>query len=156
MTSSSRRYLWVLALLAAPAGVAWAGLGEGQASIETARVRMSARHSVARAQQYTVHELKSANGSLVQQFVTGNGQVFAVRWNTLYKPDLSSLMGTSFGDYKAVASQAAQRGGIQRQFHHEGSDLVVQSSGHLQVFSGYAYKRSLLPQGLNPKSIGLG
>lgn len=117
---------------------------------------MNARHSVARAQQYTVHELQSANGSLVQQFVTGNGQVFAVRWNTLYKPDLSSLMGTSFADYKTVANQAAQRGGIQRQFRHEGNDLVVQSSGHLQVFSGYAYKRSLLPQGLNPKSLGLG
>lgn len=156
MTSSNPKCLWVLALMVASAGSVWAGLGEGQASIESDRVRMSARHSVARGQQYAVHELKSPNGSLLQQFVSGNGQVFAVRWNTQYKPDLSTLLGTSFEDYRVVANMAAQRGGIQRQFHHEGSDLVVQSSGHLHVFSGYAYRRSLLPYGLNPKSIGLG
>jgi hypothetical protein len=156
MTSSSSRRLLALVLIAAPAVSAWAGLGEGQASIDTARVRMSARHSVARAQQYAMHELKSADGSRVQQFVAGNGRVFAVRWTTLYKPDLAALMGTSFADYQSAADVAARRGGIQRQFHHEGGDLVVQSSGHLQVFSGYAYRRSMLPQGLNPKSIGLG
>jgi hypothetical protein len=156
MTSSSRKYLWLLALLATPLGAAWAGLGEGQESIDTASVRMSTRHSVARAQQYTLHELKSADGSRVQQFVTGNGRVFAVRWNTLYKPDLSSLLGTSFEDYKVAANKAAQRGGIQHQFRHEGNDLVVQSTGHLQVFSGYAYRQSLLPKGVRPSSLGLG
>ena len=145
-----------MALTAAPAISAWAGLGEGQSSIDTDRVRMSARHSIARAPQFTVHELKSADGSRVQQFVAGNGQVFAVRWTTLYKPDLSTLLGTSFNDYQGAAHQAAQRGGIQRQFRHEGNDLVVQSSGHLQVFSGFAYRRSMLPQGISPKSIGLG
>jgi hypothetical protein len=92
----------------------------------------------------------------VHQFVAANGQVFAVRWNMLYKPDLSALLGTSFGDYKSLAIKAAERGGIQRQFHHEGADLVVQSSGHMQVFSGYAYRRSMLPHGLSPRSIGLG
>ena len=156
MTFSSRQCLCALALIAAPAVSAWAGLGEGQASIDTDGVRMSARHSVARAQQYAMHELKSADGSRVQQFVAGNGRVFAVRWTTLYKPDLSALLGNSFEDYKVAANTVAQRGGIQRQFHHEGNDLVVQSSGHMQVFSGYAYRRSLLPQGLSPKSIGLG
>jgi predicted heme/steroid binding protein len=139
-----------------PMAQAWAGLGEGEASIDTASVRMHARHSVARAQQYTVHELKMADGSRVQQYVAGNGQVFAVRWNTLYKPDLSVLLGNSFPDYASAAQMAAKRGGIQRQFHHEGNDLVVQSSGHLHVFSGYAYRRALLPRGVSVQSIGLG
>lgn len=142
--------------MAVPAVSAWAGLGEGQASIDTDRVRMSARHSVARVQQYTVHELKTADGSRVSQFVAGNGRVFAVRWTTLYKPNLSAILGNSFVDYQGAAHEAAKRGGIQRQFRHEGNDLVVQSSGHLQVFSGYAYRRSMLPQGLSPKSLGLG
>jgi hypothetical protein len=142
-----------MAVAAAPA---WAGLGDGQASIETDRVRMSARHSVARVQQYAVHELKMADGSRVQQYVAGNGRVFAVRWNTLYKPDLSDLLGTSFPDYASAAGTASRRGGIQRQFHHESNDLVVQSSGHLHVFSGYAYRRSMLPQGVSAQSIGLG
>jgi hypothetical protein len=135
---------------------AWAGLGEGEASIDTDRVRMSARHSVARVQQYAVHELKMADGSRVQQYVAGNGKIFAVRWDTLYKPDLSALLGSSFPDYASAAQVAAKRGGIQRQFHHEGNDLVVQSSGHLHVFSGYAYRRTMLPNGVSAQSIGLG
>jgi hypothetical protein len=156
MTSSNRNGLWALLLLAVPMVPAWAGLGEAEASIDTASVRMHARHSVARAQQYSVHELKMADGSRVQQYVTGNGKIFAVRWDTLYKPDLSVLLGSSFPDYSSAAQVAAKRGGIQRQFHHEGNDLVVQSSAHLHVFSGYAYRRTMLPNGVSAQSIGLG
>lgn len=156
MTSSRRQWLCALALMVTPAVSAWAGLGENTSSIDTDRVRMSARHSVARAPQYAVHELTMADGSRVQQYVAGNGRVFAVRWDTLYKPDLSAMLGSSFPDYNNAAHEAAKRGGIQRHFRHEGADLVVQSSGHLHVFSGYAYKRSLLPQGLSLQSIGLG
>jgi hypothetical protein len=92
----------------------------------------------------------------VQQFVASNGLVFAVRWNTLYKPDLSALLGTAFPAYASAAQQAGQRGGIQRAFHHAGSDLVLLSTGHLHVFSGYAYRRSLLPRGLSVQALGLG
>jgi hypothetical protein len=154
MTFSSPKHLLLLALLGTP--LAWAGLGEGEASIDTARVRMSARHAIARSPQYAMHELKAADGSQVQQYVASNGVVFAVRWNTLYKPNLSKLLGTSFPTYASAAQQAGQRGGIQRQFRHEGGDLVVQSTGHLHVFSGYAYRPSLLPRGLTAQSIGLG
>jgi hypothetical protein len=155
MTSSKYRRLWAMVFVAAPAVSAWAGLGEGQSSIDTDRVRMSARHSVARVQQYAVHDLTTADGSRVQQYVAGNGRVFAVRWNTLYKPDLSAMLGKDFGDYSSAVKVAAKRGGIQRDFHHDGVDLVVQSSGHLHVFSGYAYRRSLLPPGVTLQSMGL-
>jgi hypothetical protein len=157
MTSSSLRRVLVLALGAALATpLAWAGLGESEGSIDTARVRMHARHAIEHKAQYTVHELKTADGSRVQQYVANNGLVFAVRWNTQYKPDLSALMGASFPAYAGAAQEAAQRGGIQRHFRHDGSDLVVQSAGHLHVFSGYAYRRSLMPRGLDLRSLGLG
>jgi hypothetical protein len=156
MTCNKRPWLWVLLWLLAPAAPAWAGLGEGQASIDTERLRLHARHAVARAQQYTVHALTLADGSRLQQYVAGNGRVFAVRWDTLYKPDLSTLLGTSFADYSSAAQAAGRRGGIQRQFRHDGSELVVQSSSHLHVFTGYAYRRSLLPHGVSARSIGLG
>ena len=120
MTSSSHKLLWALACWAAPLATAWAGLGEAQSSIDAEQARMGARQAVSRTAQYAVHELKMADGSRVQQYVAGDGRVFAVRWNTLYKPDLSRMLGTSFPDYHRAAHQAAQRGGIQRQFHHEG------------------------------------
>ena len=154
MTFSSPRRCLALALLAAP--LAWAGLGQPQSSIDTDGVRLHARRSLARAAQYNVHELKTADGSRVRQFVASNGRVFAVSWNTLYKPDLRALLGDAFPGYQGAARQAAQRGGIQRQFRHQEGDLVLQSSGHLHVFAGYAYRRSLLPQGLSVQALGLG
>ena len=112
------------------------------------------RRSVQPLPQYTVHELQTAQGSRLQELVAPNGRVFAVRWNTLVKPDLSALLGQSFGAYAQAAQQAARRGGIQRQFHHDGGDLVVQSSGHLNVFTGYAYLRSQWPPGVTPRTLG--
>jgi hypothetical protein len=32
---------------------------------------------------------------------------------------------------------------------------VVQTTGHLNVFSGFAFRRSMLPVGLSPNQIGL-
>jgi hypothetical protein len=154
MTSSSNARYWLVLLLATP--LARAGLGEAESSIDSERVRMHARHAVAASAQYTLHELTQANGSRIQQYVAANGVVFAVRWNTLYKPDLSALLGASYQTYASAAQQAGQRGGIQRHFHHEGNDMVLQSNGHLQVFSGYAYRRSLMPHGVSAQSLGLG
>ena len=154
MTSSSRNGLLALVFLSAP--LAWAGLGDNEGSITGERMRMRAFHAVSRATAYTLHELKGADGSRVTQYVAGNGQIFAIRWHTLYKPDLASLLGSAFPTYSKAAQGAAQRGGIQRQFLHQGSDLVMQSSGHMNVYAGFAYRPSLLPPGLNPQTLGLG
>lgn len=156
MTSSRAgraRSLLLCALLVAP--LAHAGLGEPQSAMERDGVRLRARHTTAQAPQYTLHALTMADGSRVQQFVGGDGRVFAVRWDTQYKPDLSALLGASFPAYSAAAQTAAKKGGIQRQFRHAAGDLVLQSNGHLHVFSGYAYRRSLLPPGLSPQGLGL-
>jgi hypothetical protein len=155
MTSSSRLQALSLVLWLVPAA-GWASLGDTQSSIDTDRVRMRAHHAVARVQNYAVHDLKMTDGSRVRQYVAGNGRVFAVSWNTLAKPALSNLLGSAFPDYASAAQVAARRGGIQRQFRHEGADLVVQTSGHLHVYAGYAYRRSLLPAGLSVQSLGLG
>jgi hypothetical protein len=154
MTSSSQNCLLSLVLLSAP--LAWAGLGESEGSIAGDRMRMRAFHSTARATQYTVHELKGTDGSRVTQYVGPNGQIFAVSWHTLYKPDLSSILGSSFSTYTDAAQIAARRGGMQRQFLHQGGDLVMQSTGHMGVYSGFAYRPTFLPRGLNPQTLGLG
>jgi predicted heme/steroid binding protein len=156
MTSSSFKLLWVLAFLVTPVASAWGGLGESEGSISGDRMRMRAFHSVVRAPQYSVHELKMTNGSRIRQYVAANGRIFAVSWHTLFKPDLSSMLGSSFPSYSAAVSEAAHLGGIRRQFRHQGSDLVVQSSGHLNVYNGYAIRPSLVPQGLNLQTVDLG
>jgi hypothetical protein len=134
---------------------AFASLGELESSIGADRMRMRAQRSVLTTQQYAVNELQSADGSRVKQYVSPSGFVFAISWHTLYKPNLSSLLGSSSQTYANAEQQAARHGGIQRRFRHESVDLVVQSTSHLNVFSGFAYRQSMLPRGLNLQSLGL-
>jgi hypothetical protein len=144
-----------VALLLLPPTLAFASLGEARNSIDIDRMRMGARHHIDVRAQYSVHDLQAADGSHVRQYVAGNGVVFAVAWNTLSKPDLSAVLGASYPTYATSAQSAARRPGIQRRFRHEDLDLVVQSTAHLNVFSGFAFRRSMLPAGLSPDRIGL-
>jgi hypothetical protein len=154
MTSSKGWHALFVACLCAHGACVWAALGETLASVDREAVQTGARRSMAAMTRYTMQEMQTPNGSRVVQYLGGDGLVFAVRWNTHAKPDLSVLLGKAFPSYASAAQVAAQRGGIQRQFRHDDADLVVQSSGHLQAYAGYAYRRSLLPQGVSAASLG--
>lgn len=111
-------------------------------------------NSAATLQSYSLAEEVHPDGSRIRRYLAANGQVFAISWKTMYKPDLSKLLGASFPEYADAAHTAAQRGGIQRQFRLDGSDLVLQSAGHLHVFTGMAYKPSLMPSGVTAQTLG--
>jgi hypothetical protein len=134
---------------------AWAGLGDFESAIQEEKVKMHARHSVTVRPRYAVHDLKNLDGAHIQQYVGSDGRVFAVVWHTLYKPDLSGILGSSYPTYAQSARASARRVGIQRRFRHEGLDVVVQATAHLNVFSGYAFRQSMLPSGFSPSAIGL-
>ncbi len=148
------RMIVALALLLGPVH-SFAGLGQDLDSNNVEHKRMAAQHRVMPGAQYSLHEFQSADGSRFRQYVSSSGMVFAVSWRTLYKPDLSALLGTSYPGYSAAARVAAQRTGVQRYFQHDDLDLVLQSSAYLHVFSGFAFRRSMLPRGVNPEQIGL-
>lgn len=142
-------------LLLTPVWPVWAGLGDAEDSVNADRVRMHAHHSVAVLPQYAVHDLQTPDGAHIQEFVGANGRVFAVVWHTLNKPDLSGVLGSSYPSYSQSAREAAQHAGIQRRFRHVGFDVVVQSTAHLNVFSGYAFRQSMLPPGFSPQRFAL-
>jgi hypothetical protein len=134
---------------------AWAGLGDFERTIQEEKVKMHARHSVSVKPQYSVHDLQNSDGANIRQYVGRDGRVFAVVWHTLYKPDLSSILGSSYLTYAQSTRASAQRFGIQRRFRHESLEVVVQATAHLNVFSGYAFRQSMLPPGFSPSILGL-
>lgn len=134
-----------------------AALGDAEGVIDGDRLLMKAGRHVEHRYPYRVHVLKSPDGSHVRQYVGADNRVFAVTWHTLYKPDLNVLLGSSGEDYvRAVANSTKNSGfnGIQRNFHHQDLDLVVQSQAYLRKFSGFAYRRSLLPPGFRTAQLG--
>ena len=148
-------FIAVAVFLCTPSVPAFAGLGEHEGSIHADSVRMHANRSVVAMPQYSINDLVSTDGSRVRQYVSASGMVFAVSWNTLYKPDLSAVLGATFPAYATAAQEAARHPGIQRRFRHESLDFVVQSTSHLNVFSGFAFRRSMVPLGVSPERLGL-
>jgi hypothetical protein len=93
-----------------------------------------------------VHTHQGADGAQIREYTGTDGRVFAVGWSTRSKPRLDLLLGSYFESY-AMAARAEQN--IQRRPRHaartEQGDLIVQSQGHAQAFTGVAYLRSRLP-----------
>jgi hypothetical protein len=155
MTSSNWKHALTALTLLIPLQAAWASLGDAAVTIEADRVRMHARRAQVAQPGFTVHELTTTNGSHIRQFVGSQGEVFAVTWVAQHKPDLSALLGSSFASYKQAIRMSASRGGIQRHFRHADGDLIVQSRGHLHLYSGYAMRRSLVPAQFVPQTYGI-
>jgi len=142
---SNMRTTAILPLLLVLSGPAIAELGGSEASIASGQAQMKASRRVVSAPQYTMHEIQADSGTLVREYVSAQGQVFAVAWQGPLLPDLQQLLGSYFADYKAAArSKRARRGSVLvRQ-----PGLVVQSGGHMRAFSGRAYIPQLLPAGV--------
>ena len=131
----------LIVLLILP-GSAMAALGGSEASIITDQVNMKATHRTVSAPQYTVHEMQTSSGTLIREYISAQGQVFAVAWQGPFMPDLQQILGNYFSDYIAAASGKRARHGpvLVKQ-----PGLVVQSGGHMRAFSGRAYIPQQIP-----------
>jgi len=137
----------LLLLLAGPAGAA---LGGNEASIAADQVKMKATRRIVAAPLYTVHEIQAVSGTVVREYVSAQGQVFAVAWQGPLMPNLRQVLGGYFADYQAAArAKRAGRGPVRlRQ-----PGLVLHSGGHMRAFSGQAYIPRLLPAGVTIDEI---
>ncbi len=130
---------------------AHAALGEDVASVEADRQHMKAQVRVSMAPQgYTVHEIQTPMNTLVREYVSPSGKVFAVSWRGPVLPDLQQTLGSYYQSYQAAA-QAPHAG--HRHLSVERADIVIHSNGHMRAFSGFAYIPALLPTNLNPSDI---
>ncbi|MBV8658752.1 MAG: DUF2844 domain-containing protein [Burkholderiales bacterium] len=100
---------------------------------------------------YTVHESTLPTGTVVRQYVSPAGTVFAVVWQGPYMPDLRQLLGESFNTMVSMQAHARHAG-------HPAVDigtdkLVIQSHGHMHAFVGRAYLPQSLPAGVTADAI---
>lgn len=141
--------------LSAPAGLAagalsllitmpaLAALGGDLSSVEHDRQQMRGGLQVTTtASGYTVHEIKTPGNTMVREYISAAGRVFAVTWHGPLLPDLRQTLGSYFTQYQQAA--AAPHSG-HRHLRIQEPDLVVHSRGHMRAFSGEAWVPSLLP-----------
>ena len=134
---------------------AHAVLGGDSASVEADRVSMKVAHAarqiLSSTGSYTVYETTIPSGTIVRQYVSSNGVVFAVAWSGPFLPDFRQLLGVHFDTM--VARQAKQTNAGHRNFNQHEGDLVIESGGHQRSFFGRAYLSSLIPADVTLQDI---
>ena len=122
---------------------AFAGLGGDASSVTSDVIKMKGQARSAPGSGYTVSQITLPSGTLVSEYVSAEGKVFAVTWRGASVPDLSQTLGSYFAEYKAAASVTPPAG-----HHHltvRQPDLIVMTGGHMRAWNGKAYVPSLLP-----------
>jgi hypothetical protein len=150
MIKSSCTLALMLALLTASLP-SQATLGQDANSAETDRSRLHARRAVRPADGYTVHEIQLPSGTVVREFVSPAGKVFAVSWQGPTLPDLQQILGEA-NFHSFISSPGAQRSPRRLRMLQQ-DQLVVQSAGRPRAFSGRAYVPGLVPPGTRVEDL---
>jgi len=151
--ASLARSAVLLLILFAPSR-AFASLGGSSASVDADRVHAEgALMRIVRTDAYALHEMRSAAGTMVREYVNASGTVFAVAWDGPWLPDLRQVLGDHFEEYQAAMGTARRARRSRGAIGIDGPGLVVQMTGHPRAFSGRAYVPALLPQGVSLDSI---
>jgi hypothetical protein len=130
---------------------AQAGLGEGADSVSRDRTALRGTSDVITPMAaYDLHEITTADGNRVHEFVSRAGTVFGVAWSGRTKPDLSVLLAAHYADYlKAAAAN---------HFNHKvlsvnGDGFAMQIMKLPRGFVGSAHVPALLPSGTSAQEI---
>lgn len=129
-----------------------AALGETAGSVEADQKALSTqRHSASVHTGYTVHEIDTGS-TLVREYISPSGIVFAVAWNGLTHPDLTQLLGSYAGEYQEALKRTAPKHG-RRRLQVRTNRIVVEKWGHMRNLQGRAYVPELIPAGVNIDKI---
>jgi Protein of unknown function (DUF2844) len=122
---------------------AFAGLGGDASSVDADTVKMKAQSRATPAAGYTVTQITLPTSTVVNEYVSADGKVFAVSWKGPMTPDLQQTLGTYFTTF--TAASAVPHGAGHHGLSVQQSDFVLQTSGHMRAWRGKAYVPSLLP-----------
>jgi hypothetical protein len=132
-------------------------LGGNVSSLESDRAQLKATAQVMQHGAYEVHEMQAPGGTVVDEYLSPQGTVFAVSWHGQFPPPMQQILGTYFQQYSAAlqaqASQPQPKMYGHRPLNIQQQGLVVQTSGHMRAHSGRAYIPDLLPQGMTVNQI---
>jgi Protein of unknown function (DUF2844) len=127
-----------------------AALGGSADSVESDRVSMKALTRPVPTATLRKQELQLPSGTVVTEYLTAAGQVFAVSWHGPVLPDLHQVLGSYFVNYQTASRQPVVR---HRLVRLTSPDIVIESSGKMRAFTGRAWVPALLPSGVTSTDI---
>jgi len=134
--------------------LAHAALGGSAQSVQADQASMGASRTAANQAlnavqgNYSVQSMTLPSGTVVHEYLSNTGIVFAVTWLGSAMPDLHQILGAyTSGATDAIQAYRAQHPGI-GPVSVTANNMVIQASGHMGVYAGRAYLPSALPAGV--------
>lgn len=141
-----------LAIILGPSS-AYAGLGGDLNSVMNDQIHFQGSLQTTHTASFTVHEIHPQTGTVIREYVSSSGTVFAVSWRGAWLLDMQQLLGSYFEQYaNAAKAQMASRPG-RRPLQITQPDFVFQQGGHMRSFMGRAYLPQMLPAGMHAEEI---
>jgi len=147
--------LWMsiaLLMLALPLP-ALAALGGDVTSVHEDQAQMKGTLKTTQAAAYTVHEIKASAGTVVKEYVSPEGKVFAITWHGQFIPNMQQLLGSYYQQFADAAASQREAHVRHKAVNIQQPDLVVQNGGHARSYFGKAYVPTMLPQGVTADEI---
>jgi hypothetical protein len=144
--------LGVLLILTQVTVPAWAVLGQYESSVSVDQQSLGSVDRVQVFQGYKVHQLTTASGTIVREYISPQGLVFGVAWQARFMPNLQQLLG-SYATNLQTASRAQTQVRHLRGLIVRTNDFVFVSGGHMRFWKGSAYVPSLVPSDVSAEVV---
>ena len=144
----------IISVVLALPSPALASLGGDVTTVQADQARMKGTLRNTPTNAYTVHEIKAPTGTLVREYVSPAGKIFAVVWQGPFLPDLRQLFGSYFEHFSQSAQNLkSKRPRVRGPLLIQEPGLVVQTGGHMRAYFGRAYIPELVPQEVHIEEI---
>lgn len=132
---------------------ALAALGGDVTSVQQDKAQMKGTLKTTQAAAYTVHEITAPGNTVIKEYVSPAGKVFAIVWHGQFVPNMQQLLGSYYKQFSDAAAAKRESHLRQRGLNVQQSDLVIQNGGHPRAYFGKAYVPSMFPQGVTMDGI---
>jgi hypothetical protein len=131
-------------------GQACATLGEPESTVQIdAEQSLGSIKAMNDRQTYRVHEIQMPGGTVLREFVSPAGSVFAVAWKGPTMPNMRQVLGSYYDRYVAGAKLNRENHGDHKHLQIQQADFVVQVGGHMRAWAGRVYLPTALPDGFD-------
>jgi hypothetical protein len=151
MGKGMRSILGVLLCLILGAIPASAVLGEYESSVSLDQQSLRGEVRTSTGPGYRLLQINAPNGAVVREYVSPEGKVFGISWQSPYMPNLQQLLGSYFTQVQEAAQSPTRRRGGPLVVRT--ADFVLASGGHMRSFHGRAYVLSLLPKNVSAEVV---
>ena len=100
---------------------------------------------------YVTRDTTLATGTHVREYVSAKGIEFAVTWQGPFLPDLKALLGKYFASMVNDANRMPKAG--RSRIAMNGSEVVINSGGHMRAFEGSAWLPAQFPPGFTADDV---